>query len=282
MKTLLEILTLSTDYLQQRGIQNPRRQAEELISDALGMQRLKLYLEFDRPVSEPELELCRLRLARRAKGEPLQYIKGDMEFYGCSLFLNKDVLIPRQETEILVDMIANQLEKEELQGKCLWDICCGSGCIGIALKKKFPQLKVVLSDISKEALQVARKNAETNQVEVEFLQGDLLKPFAGCKTNYLVCNPPYIAEHEFPGLEVEVRSFEPREALVSGPTGLEIYARLAVELKEFLTSQAKAWFEIGSTQGPDIYEMFHKAGWGICRVEKDWAGHDRFFFLENE
>lgn len=132
MRTLLDILTLSTNYLQQHGIQNPRRQAEELMSDVLGISRLNLYLEFERPLSESELEVCRERLSRRAKGEPLQYIKGEMDFYGCRIFLNRDVLIPRQETEILVDLIAKQLEKEELQNKCLWDVCCGSGCIGIA------------------------------------------------------------------------------------------------------------------------------------------------------
>ena len=157
MRTLLEILTLTTEYLQQQGIQNPRRQAEDLISDVLDMPRLKLYLEFDRPLSESELELCRQRLARRAKGEPLQYIKGEVEFYGCRIGLSRDVLIPRQETEILVDIIAKQLEKENLEGKSLWDVCCGSGCIGIALKKKFPQLKVILSDISQEALIMAKK-----------------------------------------------------------------------------------------------------------------------------
>lgn len=135
MKTLLEILTLSTNYLQQQGFKNPRRQAEDLISEALGLQRLGIYLEFDRPLSESELEICRNYLARRSKGEPLQYIKGETEFYGCRICLNQNVLIPRQETEILVDLIAKRLEKEDLSRKTLWDVCCGSGCIGIALKK---------------------------------------------------------------------------------------------------------------------------------------------------
>ncbi len=250
MKTLLDILTLSANYLQQYGIQNPRRQAEELIADALGTQRLNLYMEFDRPLSENELDVCRKCLLRRAKGEPLQYIKGEMEFYGCRIFLNQSVLIPRQETEILVDKIVKQIEKEDLRGKCLWDVCCGSGCMGIALKKKFPQLKVVLSDVSKEALEMAQKNAVENQVEVEWLMGDLLHPFDQCQANYFVCNPPYIAEHEFSHLDVEVRNFEPRSALVSGTSGLEIYMRLAEELKGFLAPQAKVWFETVRLDGP--------------------------------
>lgn len=282
MRTLLEILKLSTHHLQQHGIQNPRRQAEYLVSDALGMQRLELYLAHDRPLNESELAVCREYLGRRAKGEPLPYIKGEVEFYGCKIFLNNEVLIPRQETEILVDMIATQLEQEHLQGKCLWDICCGSGCIGISLKKKFPQLKVILSDISTEALHLARKNSLANQVEVEIRQGDLLTPFIGSKTNYLVSNPPYIAEQEFPNLDPEVRNFEPYKALISGPSGLEFYTRFASQLFEFLTIPAKAWFEIGNAQGGAIYEIFQKAGWKTFNVKKDWAGKDRFFFLENE
>ena len=119
-------------------------------------------------------------------------------------------------------------------------------------------------------------------MDVGFLHGDLLKPFAGAKANYLVCNPPYIAEHEFPNLGIEVRDFEPRGALVSGPSGLEVYARLAADLKGFLTPSANVWFEIGNTQGPAICEFFKRAGWVTCKVEKDWAGKDRFFFLENE
>lgn len=282
MKTLLEILTLSTDYLKKHGIQNPRRQAEDLISDALKMQRLNLYLEFDRPLDEFELALCREWLGRRSKGEPLQYIKGEMDFYGCKISLNKDVLIPRQETEILVDKIVNELKKENLAGKTLWDVCCGSGCIGIALKKRFPELKVVLSDISKKALLIAQKNARENQVDVEFVEGDLLQPFEDRQTNYLVCNPPYIAESEFSGLEVEVRDFEPKGALISGPTGLEFYSRLAEGLKKNLVRAGKAWFEIGSMQGKAICELFQTKGWPVCKVEKDWAEKDRFFFLENE
>lgn len=282
MKTLLEILTLSTHYLQQHGIQNPRRQAEDLISDALGMQRLNLYLEFDRPLTESELEICRQRLTRRSKGEPLQYIQGDVEFYGCKIFLNKDVLIPRQETEILVDLIVKDLEKEDLIGKSLWDLCCGSGCIGIALKKRFPLLKVVLSDISIKALELAKKNAKENQIDVQFLHGNLLEPFLGKKTDYLVCNPPYIAEEEFSTLEAEVRHFEPKQALVSGSTGLEIYSHLATDLKKYLTPLAKVWFEIGSTQGSAMYELFPSDQWRTCEVKNDWSGKNRFFFLENE
>ena len=158
MHTVIEILKLSTEFLKQKGIENSRRQAEDLLGDALGVGRMGLYLEHDRPLTESELNKCREWLKRRGNGEPLQYIAGKVEFFGCSLIVTPEVLIPRQETEILIDKIVQKLSTIDLEGKILWDVCCGSGCIGIALKKKFPKLHVALSDISAEALAVAKKN----------------------------------------------------------------------------------------------------------------------------
>lgn len=282
MKSLLEILKLSTQYLEQKGISNPRRQAEEVIADALGLKRMELYLQYDRPLVETELELCRSRLARRAKGEPISYIRGEVNFLECSIKVNPNVLIPRQETEILTDKIIQEIKNENLEGKVLWDVCCGSGYIGIALKKHLPQLNVILSDISRPALELARENAKLNNVDVQCLEGDLLTPFKGQRTHYFICNPPYIAEHEFEHLDPEVRNFEPKIALISGPTGFEFYQRLALELPSHLNPHGKAWFEIGKGQGEPIQKIFSSFPWKTCRFEKDWAGHDRFFFLEME
>jgi release factor glutamine methyltransferase len=282
MKSILDVLCLSTDYLGEKGVDQPRRQAEELLCDALGMNRLSLYLEFDRPLEEQEVILCRERLIRRANKEPLQYIHGQVEFYNCSLLINPSVLIPRQETEILVDRIVQYLDKQSLEGKVLWDLCCGSGCIGLALKKRFPELHIVLSDLSPAAKEVTYQNARENQLEVEILEGDLLVPFQGKKTHFLVCNPPYLAEHEFKNLDVEVREHEPRTALIAGPTGLEFYERLAQELPLYLHPSAAVWFEIGYKQGERIQALFQGYPWKAQRLDQDWAGHDRFFFLENE
>lgn len=282
MKTVLDILKLSTDFLQHKGISNPRRQAEDLIGDILNIGRMQLYVEFDRPLTDLELDQCRTKLARRAKGEPLQYIKGDVQFYNCLIKVTPAVLIPRQETEILVDKIAKQLAGQPLQNKTLWDLCCGSGCIGIALKKQFPELNVVLSDLSSEALALAQENARLNKVEVSFLKGDLLAPFYGQKTDFFVCNPPYIAADELPLLDVEVRDYEPHQALIAGTSGLEFYQRLALALKDVLNAHAKVWFELGKGQGEMVREMFLEAPWKSSRVEQDWSGHDRFFFLEIE
>lgn len=277
MKSILQVLHLSADFLKKKGIANARRQAEELLSDALGLTRIDLYAQFERPLTDDELAICRERVMRRSEGEPCQYIHGSVEFFRCQIKVTPDVLIPRQETEILVEMIIKELEKQDLTDKVLWDLCCGSGAIGIALKKRFPQLRVIAADISKPALAVAKGNAQANNVEVEFREGDLFEPFQGEKTHFFVCNPPYISEEEYCQLDVEVRQYEPKIALVSGATGLEFYERVAKQLKDFLYPDGKIWFEIGYKQGEALKQCF--AGYGEVTVSKDYAGHDRFLQL---
>jgi release factor glutamine methyltransferase len=283
VQTILEILNLSANYLTRKGIIEPRLQAEELISQALDLKRMDIYVQFDRPLVDEELAKCRSWLQRRGQGEPLQYIHGQVEFFNCVIKVTPAVLIPRQETEILVDKIIKVLAQEvSLSGKVLLDLCCGSGYIGIALKKQFPELTVYLSDISAKALEIARENANNNGVDVEFLEGDLLLPFKDRSADFIVCNPPYISEKEFPALDVEVRAYEPRQALVGGESGLEFYERLAGELPLHLNSGSKVWFEIGSNQGEAVNKLFKAAIWKKCCVDKDWSGHDRFFSLEIE
>jgi release factor glutamine methyltransferase len=184
-------------------------------------------------------------------------------------------LIPRQETEILVDKIAAQAK-----AGVLWDLCTGSGAIGIALKKRNPELKVVLSDLSPAALAVAKLNADKNGVEVEIREGDLFNPFKAEQADWIVSNPPYIAEGEWDSLDSEVRGFEPRMALISGRTGLEFYERFSHELPRFLKPGGSAFFEIGKGQGKAVKELFDKAPFENVLVEPDWAGHDRFFSLK--
>ncbi|NGX42499.1 MAG: Release factor glutamine methyltransferase [Chlamydiae bacterium] len=282
MKTIKEIILKATEFLEQKGIENPRRQAEEVIGDAIDLKRLQLYMEFDRPLTEEELNKCRSCLSRRAKGEPPQYIRGFVDFMGCTLKVTSNVLIPRQETEILVDLIIHALEKEPLEGKTLWDLCCGSGCIGIALKKRFPELKVVLSDVSGAALNIASENAKTNGVEVSLLQGNFLEPFHGMITDYFVCNPPYVSEEEYANLDKEVKEYEPRLALLAKEDGLEFYRRLANDLPVHLNPSGKTWLEIGYRQGEAVNSLFSCPPWIKSEWKKDWAGKDRFFFLEIE
>lgn len=283
MLTIQVVLERAVKHLEKQGIPRAKRQAEDLLSFVLCMSRMDLCMEFQRPLEKKELDRCREALKRRSKGEPLQYIQGKTDFYGCRIYLSPDVLIPRQETEILVDKIAEDLSKENsLKRRSLWDVCCGSGCIGIALKKKFPELDVVLSDLSEEALEVAKKNAQKNSVEVTFLQGDLLNPFLEKRTDYFVCNPPYISKGDYFSLEREVREFEPKQALVGGESGLEFYENLAKSLDGYLNPGGKVWFEIGSCQGEAVSKMFASEFWKSSRIEEDWGGHQRFFFLEKQ
>ena len=345
MKILGDVLKLATQYLKERNISSPRRDAEVLLSHVLKMPRLDLYLQFDRPLHEEELSTFRSFLKRKAGGEPAEYICGEVSFFGCQIGISPDVLIPRPETEILLEKICqlvragcqtpvprkiddfealcedskgcsfpadetipervgeeagaqsaskgrfcrvpefgNLLVKEiPLSGSRAWDICCGSGCMGIALKKRFPELAVTLADISEKALSIARENSRRNGVEVDLLCGDLLAPLQGRpKAHLVLCNPPYISRKEFNELDRSVKDFEPERALIGGEDGLLFYERLSRDLPECLMPQAQVFLEIGAGQGKAVSDLFNAAHWKAKRVEKDWAGHDRFFFLEFE
>jgi release factor glutamine methyltransferase len=153
----------------------------------------------------------------------------------------------------------------------LWDVCTGSGCIGIAIKKALPALRVILSDISPDALALAKENALHNNVEVELRQGDLLAPFTGEKADFIVSNPPYIAEGEYSGLEPHVKDFEPKLAFVSGKTGLECYEKLIQAIPAHTTPGARIWFEIGSTQGQSLKTLLPTA-----KILQDLSQNDRY------
>lgn len=267
MKTIGEVLKLSSEFLADRKAPRPRRTAEELLSHVLRLKKMELYLQFDKPVVENELSMIRELLKRCGKGEPLEYVTGEVEFFGCRIKIDPRALIPRPETEILVEMVSKCI-----QGGVLWDLCTGSGCIGIALKKAHPQLVVTLSDISAEALSLASENAQLNGVEVNLVQGDLLAPFQGQKADSIICNPPYISQSEFVQLDPAVRNFEPKQALLAGDRGTEFYERLALELPTYLNPGAQVFFEIGSTQGEALKKLFPYG-----ELYLDLAGHPRFF-----
>jgi len=281
-KNILEIVNLSTEYLKNKGIESPRRSAEELIADALHLNRIDLYTQHDRPLNDEEVAFIREHLLRRGQGEPWQYIRGFVEFYHCKLKINPSVLIPRQETEILVDLVVKELEREDLQGKKLLDLCTGSGCIGLALKKRFAILDVTLADISQEALKVAEDNAVQNELEVHCVAGDLFAPFKDMQFDLIVSNPPYISQSAYQTLAKEVKLFEPKAALLAGETGLEFYERFAHEAPAFLKPKGKVWLEIGYDQGQALLKLFSNGPWRNLSLRQDWAGHDRFFSLEIE
>lgn len=280
MKTIGEILAMSAQFLKEKQCARFRRDAEDLIAHVLKLRRMDLYLQYDRPVQEIELEALRSLLRRAGKGEPIEYIIGEVLFYDCKIAVGPGVLIPRPETEILVDQACKLLRS---QGeRILWDLCTGSGCIGIAAKKACPALQVTLSDISERALEFTALNAKNNNAAVEILIGDLLVPFVGRKADIVFCNPPYISSKEFLTLDPSVKDFEPKEALVGGDDGLFFYKNLAQALPDYLFPKAKVFFEVGENQGEAVLKLFNAPVWKNARVEKDWAGKDRFFFLEFE
>lgn len=269
MKSIGEILKLSGDFLAERKVDRPKRVAEDLVAHVLQMKRMDLYLQFDKPIVESELSIIREFVKRVSKGEPFEYVAGVVDFFGCKIKVDPRVLIPRPETEILVEMISKQVQKG-----ILWDVCTGSGCIGISLKKARPDLTVTLSDISSDALSLACENAKQNGVEVEFLQGDLLTPFQGRKADAIVCNPPYVSEKEYAHLDPSVLHFEPKLALVGGEKGTEFYERLAERLSSFLKPGGQVFFEIGAGQGEALKKIFPTG-----ELHSDWAGHPRFFLF---
>ncbi len=276
MKQLLDIIVRAETFLREKGVERPRREAEEVIADALGLRRIDLYLQFERPLIQEELERLRVVIQRRGRREPRAYIAGFVEFLDLKLKVTPDVLIPRPETEILVDKIYQTLKGEELKGKVLWDLCTGSGCIGLALKSKLPELTVVLSDVSEPALKIAQCNSIG--FDVSHRLGDLFAPFKSEQCDFFVCNPPYVTSDEYADLSPEVRDHEPPLALIGG---LSIYERIARELLPHLALNGRGWLELGNGQGSSVKKIFDALGYKT-HVEPDWAGHDRFFFLERD
>ena len=274
MRNVRELVRLSTEYLQKKGVESSRRVAEELLAALLKLKRLELYFDYDAPIEEKEIEKYREWIKRRGEREPLEYIIGHLEFFDCTIAVHPGVLIPRQETEILATLALKGISDG---ARILWDLCTGSGCLGLSLKKKRPDLEVCLSDLSEKAVACAKSNAAANKLDVTIVHGDLLEPFSGKKADVVLCNPPYVTEEEYESLEDEVRLYEPKEALVGG---VSYYMRLAKELPAYLNPNAKVFFEIGANQAETLHQIFDQKCWKQKRCEKDWAGHDRFFFLE--
>ena len=259
MRTVGEIL--KTGYL-------PRKQAELLLGFILNLKPLDLYLQFDLPLQPEELQRARDLFKRAKEGTPVEYLMGQVEFFDLSIKVTKDVLIPRPETELLLYHVVKMISPKGT----LFDICCGSGCIGLSLKKKLPELKVYLSDLSLPALAVAKENGK--DLDVTFFHGDLLAPFQGLKADVVISNPPYVIEGSLPD------NGEPHMARFAGAGGLEFYERLKNELSPHLNDGAKVFFELGYDQGEKVVELFQEPHWINPRFEKDWSGKDRFFFTD--
>jgi release factor glutamine methyltransferase len=255
---VLKILNWTKAYLAEKGVENPRLEAEWMLCEALSLDRVGLYLNFDKPLSDHELAAYRSMVARRAKREPLQYILGSQEFMGLDFQVSPAVLIPRHDTEVLVTEAA----KRGCGSRSILDIGTGSGCVAIALAKALPEVQVSSVDISGEALAVARDNAQRNGVSVEFVQGSLLEPFTGRRFDMIVSNPPYIPAADLDTLQQEVRGYEPLSALDGGADGLDFYRRITQAAPDYLNPGGWLLFEVGAGQAPQVLELLGAGGLG--------------------
>ena len=270
--TVLKILDWTKGYLAEKGVENSRLEAEWILCEALSLDRMGLYLNFDKPLTEPELAACRGMIARRAKREPLQYILGSQEFMGLDYQVTPAVLIPRHDTEVLVAEAVSRGGGAE----SILEIGAGSGCVAIAIAKALPDAEVSAADVSAAALAVARLNAEKHGAPVRFFEGSLFEPFAGRRFDMVVSNPPYIPKGELDTLQPEVRGFEPLSALNGGPDGLDFYRAIVAQAPGHLNPGGWLLFEVGAGQAPAVLDLLKSGGLSAeCFSAKDPAGIER-------
>jgi release factor glutamine methyltransferase len=279
--TVVEMIRWTTEYLSGKGFHDARRSADLLLAGVLGLKRLDLYLQFDRPLTPEELAEYRERLRRRARHEPLQYIDGTEAFRDLVLKVDRRVLIPRPETERLVQEVLDWAAgRTDLRAV---DVGTGSGAIALALASEGPFARVVATDVSADALALARENHQrcTPAAPVEFRPGDLLEPLRGETVDVVVSNPPYIGDEEAPSLDAEVRDWEPARALFAGTGGLDVIRRLVPQAAGVLVPGGLLAMEIGERQGAGVCAIIHQTNaFGAPRVRPDLAGRDRFVLAE--
>lgn len=270
--TVLKVLQWTADYLTQKGVENGRRDAELLLGATLDLDRVGLYLNYDRPLNPAELGAFRERVGRRARREPLQHILGQTEFWSLPFAVSPAVLIPRADTEVLVEEALKRAS-----GPCsILDVGTGSGAIAIALAHEMPAALVTAVDISADALALALKNACANGVEarVVFQQADL-GALPGGPYDLIVANPPYIPAEEMAGLMPEVRDFEPHLALNGGGDGLDCYRRLVPASAACLKSGGWLLVEVGCGQAPQVLGLFQANSFAEIFSACDLAGIER-------
>ena len=279
MKTLLEVLQSGTDYLARQGCDEARATMQHLMAHVLHCNRTALYSRFDRPVEEAELAPLRELLKRRAAGEPLQHLLGFTEFFRRDFLTDARALIPRPETEELVEIMLKEISSTSR----VLDIGTGSGCIAATLAKELPGAQVTAWDVSEEALAIAAANSLALQVPVCFEQRDVLTYTPGVTERYdvIVSNPPYVTEAEKQDMERNVLDWEPSLALfVPDADPLRFYRRISVLGLEMLEPDGKLYFEINRTFGEDIVLMMRELGYRFVRLQKDISHNDRFVIAQ--
>lgn len=283
---LKEILDKTTAFFKDKKIDTPRLDAELLLAHGLKLERIQLYLRFDQPMKDEELAVLRELVRRRAAGEPVAYILGYRDFFGHRFEVNSNVLIPRPETEHIVeDVLAWAQDKDQPWG--FVDLGCGSGCIGLSLLKEYPQAKLIAVDLSASAVETAKRNAEALGVadRVQFVScdaGDVdavmsaYKDFAGkAQIDVLVSNPPYIAQND-PQVEENVKKYEPNSALYAEEDGLALLKAWSAAFAPYLRKPGLMLMEMGMSQGAAMKQSYDSLKiFNEISVIKDLSGHDR-------
>jgi release factor glutamine methyltransferase len=285
-ETIQSLLRKSVAFFEEKGVDEAKRTAELLLAHALGAKRIDLYVRFEQPLREDELERFRTSVRRRLAGEPVQYILGQTEFYGLPFHVSPGVLIPRPETEHLVEAAVDFLRPvaarmlPEGRAPRVLDIGTGSGCIAIAVARHVPGARIVAVDVSAAALEVARANASLNAVDeaIEFIEGDVLADeravFRG-PYDLVLSNPPYIAAAEMSALQREVRDHEPHTALTDNGDGLTFYRRIALLLRAMCAGGGGCFLEIGYGQHDAVRDIFVAAGFLPPTFISDYASIPR-------
>jgi len=267
-KNISETLQQSINLLEKHNIENPRINAEQIIACVLKINIIDLYLNSKDILNREKSDIIEQLIIRRTKHEPLQYILGETEFYGCKIKVNTDVLIPRPETELLVEKVL-----QEDFGSIL-EIGTGSGAIAIAIAKQMEEVQITATDISEKALNTARQNAELNDVSISFIQSDI---FENIKSKYdiIVSNPPYISKKEYKNLAPEIKDYEPEISLLAEEQGLFYYKKILANAKDYLTDKGKIYFEIGYDQAEKVKEIAKENSFDEINVFQDLNGFDR-------
>lgn len=277
MHTVLEILQRTTEFLGSKGVENPRLNAELLVGHALGLKRMQLYLQFERPLREPELEKIRPLVRRRAAREPLQYVLGEVEWSGLKLKCDKRALIPRPETEYLIELLKTAVA--DRPPARILDLGTGTGAIALALAKQFPEARIHAVDASPDALALARENAESLAMSgrVEWVQSDW---YSGLPTDarfdLIAANPPYLTDDETAATAPEVQNYEPKTALSAGPDGTSDLRKIIVESPKYLEPGGLLALETGIHQHSTLLAWCAEAGLTNAESKQDLTGRDRY------
>lgn len=283
--TVLEVIQKSAEFLTRKGVESPRLQTELLLAHVLKQPRMKLYLNFERQLTPAEADTLREMVKRRGQREPMQHIVGSTSFCGLEITVNRHVLVPRPETELLAEAGWQFLSNRDLQSDTCLDFGTGSGCIAIALAAKCPAARIVATDVSREAIALAEQNAARNGVggKVQFSCGDGFTALPeGARFDLIISNPPYIPSAEIASLQPEVRDFDPRGALDGGADGLDFYRLLAAQAGSFLNRGGKLMLEFGDGQASALRKIFEAEMWIVEAVREDYTQRQRILIVRRD